>query len=278
MKPTWQTTDGSVKLYLGDCGDVLSALPTSSVDVVITSPPYNLGTTTGGGVQLGHYTDGVGYRGGGSRWQRAAREGGISNGYDETGDDMPHAEYVAWQQAIVAECWDLIAADGAIYYNHKPRVLGGVLVPPTDYLPERATVRQIVIWARAGGFNYSEAFYVPTHEWIIVCAKRDFRLKSKGASGVGDVWRIPQERDDEHPASFPLALPSRVIETTDRKIYADPFMGAGTTGVAAVRAGKKFLGIEKSPKYFDTAVKRIEAELNRAPLFDAPPAIQSGLF
>ena len=50
-------------------------------------------------------------------------------------------------------------------------------------------------------------------------------------------------------------------------------MGSGTTGVACVRTGRKFIGIEKEPKYFDIAVKRIEAELTRAPLFDESPAI-----
>jgi len=49
MRPTWQTEDGGVRLYLGDCGEVLPTIESNSVDLVITSPPYNLGTTTGGG-------------------------------------------------------------------------------------------------------------------------------------------------------------------------------------------------------------------------------------
>jgi DNA modification methylase len=58
----------------------------------------------------------------------------------------------------------------------------------------------------------------------------------------------------------------------------DPFMGSGTTGVACVRTGRKFIGIEKEPKYFDIAVKRIEAELSRMPLFeDAPAVVQKEL-
>ena len=51
-------------------------------------------------------------------------------------------------------------------------------------------------------------------------------------------------------------------------------MGSGTTGVACVRTGRRFIGIEKEPKYFEIAVRRIEAELNRAPLFEPAPVIQ----
>jgi len=58
------------------------------------------------------------------------------------------------------------------------------------------------------------------------------------------------------------------------RTIADPFMGSGTTGVACVRTGRRFIGIEKEPKYFEIAVRRIEAELNRAPLWEEKPKIQ----
>lgn len=277
MDATWKTSDGSCKLYLGDCLDVLPMLAEGSVDAVVTSPPYNLGTTTGGGFpSLGHYDAAGGYsgRGGGGKWKAAARNGGIANGYGSHDDAMPHAEYVAWQQNVVEALWALIPDDGAIFYNHKQRVLGGSVVTPLDYLPQCVTIRQVIIWTRAGGINFSPAFYLPTHEWIVLIAKQGFRLKSKGASGVGDVWYVPQEANTDHPAPFPLEIPLRCIETTAKQTYADPFMGSGTTGVACVRTGRRFIGIEKEPRYFDIAVKRIEAELNRQPLWEPPPVIQ----
>ena len=54
----------------------------------------------------------------------------------------------------------------------------------------------------------------------------------------------------------------------DAETILDPFMGSGTTGVACVRTDRRFIGIEKEPKYFAIAVKRIEAELNRFPLIE----------
>ena len=261
--PDYDSGDGRVRLWLGDCLEILPTLEAGSVDAVITSPPYNLGNTSGGGFPpLGHYApdSAMSHRGGGGKWRRASMNGGISHGYGAHRDDMPHDEYVAWQQSALTHCWWLLSASGAIFYNHKPRVLSGRLVTPLEYNPQ-LPLRQIIIWARAGGINFSPAFYLPTHECVVLLAKDSFRLKSKGASGVGDVWYIPQETGTEHPAPFPLELPLRILETIDAQEILDPFMGSGSTGVAAIRLGRRFLGIELDERHFATAVRRIERAL-----------------
>jgi site-specific DNA-methyltransferase (adenine-specific) len=237
---------GPCRLILGDCLEVLPLLAKCSVDLVITSPPYNLGNTTGGGFPLGHYSSagGITKRSGCGKWSG----GDLVNGYGAHDDNMPHHEYVEWQRTVLTECWRLIRNNGAIFYNHKPRVLGGILVTPFDYLPADVAVRQIVIWQRAGGINFSPAFYLPTHEWVMVIAPRDFRLKSKGASGVGDVWYIPQESNTEHPAPFPLDLPLKILETVNGLTVLDPFMGSGTVAVACIQEERKFVGCELEPR------------------------------
>jgi len=88
-------------------------------------------------------------------------------------------------------------------------------------------------------------------------AHAEWRLRDKAASGVGDVWYVPQKSGTDHPAPFPLALPRRAIETTSGEIVLDPFMGSGTTGVAAVQAGRRFIGIEINPTFFEYACQRI---------------------
>lgn len=263
--------DGRVTLFLGDCRDVLPMLP--AVDAVITSPPYNLGNVTLGGERLGHYRSGdMSARGGHGKWKRADDSDGIAHGYGSHNDAMPHAEYVAWQREIVRGCWDRLTDKGAIFYNHKPRILDGVLVTPLAYLPD-LPVRQVVIWARSGGVNYSTVYYCPTHEWITVLAKPDFRLRDKAASGVGDVWRIHQESNTEHPAPFPLALPMQILQTTAVETVLDPFMGSGTTGVAAARLGRRFIGIELEPRFFEAACRRIEAATHQADMFHETAAM-----
>jgi site-specific DNA-methyltransferase (adenine-specific) len=180
-----------ITVYNADCREVLPTLPKH--DAVITSPPYNLGTTSGGGMpgkKMGHYSEGARglSRGGMGKWSG----GPLATGYGIHTDALPHAEYVAWQKEILTLCFAALTETGAIFYNHKPRVLDGVLVTPFAYIPDALAVRQVVIWARAGGINFSPAFYVPTHEWVVIIAKTDFRLRDKAASGLGDVWSIPQ--------------------------------------------------------------------------------------
>jgi modification methylase len=280
VSPRIEQLSESVTLYLGDCREILPTL--GKVEAVVTSPPYNLGNTAVGsggmpGKKLGHYADGARgkARGGMGKWSG----GPLAFGYGVHDDAMPHDVYVSWQKEVISLCWSRLTDRGAIFYNHKPRVMNGRLITPFSYLPD-LPVRQVIIWARAGGINFSPAFYCPTHEWIVVLAKDDFRLRDKSASGVGDVWYIPQESTDDHPAPFPLQLPTNIIETIPSERILDPFMGSGTTGVACVKLGRKFVGIEIEPKYFDIACRRISDELKRPQLFphQAPkPAKQEAL-
>jgi modification methylase len=214
------------------------------------------------GKKLGHYNaaGGIRARGGMDKWSGGA----LANGYDESADTMPHAEYVAWQYAILRACWSALADNGAIFYNHKPRILDGVLVEPRDYVPPELPLRQRVIWARAGGTNFSTVFYLPTYEEILIIAKPDFRLKSKGASGAGDVWSVPQVSATWHPAPFPLILAERVMETVRPALVCDPFIGSGTTAKAARRYGIDWMGCEKSAAYAARALREIEATQPRA--------------
>ena len=101
-------------------------------------------------------------------------------------------------------------------------------------------------------------------------------LFGKGSSaGLPDVIRAPIKADrlygGGHPCPKPLYWAQGQIERFPKAdIVSDPFAGSGTVGVAAVRLGRQFWGIEIDPEYFDIAKKRIQAELNRFPLFEKP--------
>lgn len=242
--------EDGITIYHGDCADVLPAL--SGIDLIVTSPPYNLGASPW--PHLGNWKPGDS-PGGKSKWRNGSDgSGGVT--YETHDDTLPWPEYVGWQRYILRLCWNSLAASGAIFYNHKPRVIGGRLWTPFELNPD-LPLRQIVIWARAGGLNYNPTAYVPTHEWVMIFAKEPWRLRSKSASGLGDVWRIPQERNPDHPAPFPLRLPATAIETTGPCVVLDPFMGIGTTLRAAKHAGVRAIGIEKSERYCEIAVQRL---------------------
>lgn len=247
-------TIGRATLYLGRCEEILPTLADGLCEIAFTSPPYNLGEgmEDKGGLRVGH---------GGSKW--GSRK--LRDGYGVHDDAMPYPEYVAWQRTVTAELFRVVS--GAIYYNHKPRVVKRLLRSPLELIA--APVRQVIIWDRGSGFNCMAGAYMPTCEWIVLAAKPDWSLRDKSASAVGDVWRIPATADPEHPASFPEALPARAIETSGATSLIDPFMGVGTAGVAAALAGIPFVGIELNPAYFDIACRRIEDAQRQGHLFEA---------
>lgn len=243
-------SDGQSVIFHGDALDLLPRL-SLSVDLVFTSPRYNLGTNPGG--QFGHWKDGQN-SGGNTKWKGTAGGGGID--YDDGHDDDPPAVYQAWQQMALALLWESLSDTGAIFYNHRPRVQRDGLWSPLSLNPG-LPVRQVIVWDRGSGLNYTPTGYVPMHEWIIVLAKQGWRLKSKAASGAGDVWRIPFETGNPHPAPFPVELPARAIDTTGAASVLDPFMGSGSTLVAASDAGVPSIGIDKSERYCEMAAKRL---------------------
>lgn len=248
--PTPYYEDELVTLYHGDALEVLPLI--SGVDLIVTSPPYNLGASPW--PALGHWKPGDS-PGGKSKWRNGSDAGGGVQ-YDDHEDAVPWPEYVYDQHLVWRAMWSTLSDAGAIFWNHKTRVIGGRLWKPDELIPADLPVRQEVIWARAGGMNYNPTAYVPTHERIFIVAKEPWRLKSKGASGLGDVWRMPQ-RPSEHPAPFPLDLPARAIETTGPGLVLDPYAGSGTTLVAAKAAGVRCIGIEHSEAYCAMAAARL---------------------
>jgi modification methylase len=179
---------------------------------------------------------------------------------------MPWTQYVTWQQSTLDACWHTLTDTGAIFYNHKPRVIGERVWLPTELNPG-LPLRQIVIWARTGGINHTLTAYTPTHEWLLVLAKPAWRLKTQAASAIGDVWHIPQQANPDHPAPFPLALPLKALESVPAGVVLDPFMGVGTTGLACIRLGRPFIGIEIEKRFYDKACRAIEESYKQLDLY-----------
>jgi len=237
------------------CANAVSAMkkiPDGSVSLIVTSPPYNLKNSTGNGMKDGR----------GGKWANAA----LQKGYSHHSDCMPHNEYVSWQRECLTEMMRLLPEDGAIFYNHKWRVQGGLLQDRQDIVTG-FPVRQIIIWRRKGGFNFNPGYFVPTYEVIYLIAKPKFKLLPK-ASGKGDVWEFTQEMDNEHPAAFPVPLIDRIISSTDARVVLDPFMGSGTTAISALNFNRNYIGIDISPEYCKMARNRIKEYKAQSKIFE----------
>lgn len=232
----------NITLHVGDALAVLATLPAGSVDLVFTSPPYNAAFGPAAG---GFY-----------RQSRGGRHRKLRAGYGEHDDAMPHDEYVAWQQAVLRECWRVIAPAGAIFYNHRPRIVHKQLWFPLELNPG-LPLRQVLIWDRGEGVGLGEGHFCPMYEWIMVFAGDAFRLTDRSASARGDVWRVRGVHDSDHPAPFPVGLPERALLATGAATVLDPFCGTGTTLRAALNLGRRAIGVELSERYCRLCVDRL---------------------
>jgi site-specific DNA-methyltransferase (adenine-specific) len=164
------------RFICGDASTVMQTLPEQSIDLIVTSPPYNLRNSTGNGMKNNS----------GGKWKNAR----LCRGYTNHDDCMPRDIYVAWQRECLSQMMRLIKDDGAIFYNHKWRVQGGLLQDTRDII-QGFPVRQIIIWHRKGGINFNKGYFLPTYEVIYLIAKPRFVLAPQ-ANGYGDVWEITQ--------------------------------------------------------------------------------------
>lgn len=247
-------------IVCADALDFLRTLPDASVGAFVTSPPYNLSNTEKGW-------------GGGNAWKSAA----IKNGYQSFDDNMTDDEYVCWQRECMTEMVRALSNDGVIFYNHKWRIQGGFIQRLADDITRGFPVRQIIIWDRGSGFNFNPRFFCPTYEVLYMICKPDFNIVG-GNQTLGDVWNILPEQNNPHPAPFPVELAERCIRSTTAKLICDPFMGSGTTAIAARNLGRDFIGCDKSAAYVAIAEDRLrlpfaprsatrEADLSDLPMF-----------
>jgi len=228
------------KFHCGDTIEFMKKLPRESISIIVTSPPYNLKNSTGNGMKDGR----------GGKWSNAK----LINGYSNYNDNMPHDQYVKWQRNCLTEMMNILTEDGVIFYNHKWRVQNGLLQDRHDIV-EGFPVRQIIIWKRSGGINFNRGYFLPTYEVIYMIAKPKFIL-TKGANKMTDVWEFPQEMNNKHPAPFPIELAKRCISASPSGIVFDPFMGSGTSAIAAKILNRDWLGVDKSQDYCDMALNR----------------------
>jgi site-specific DNA-methyltransferase (adenine-specific) len=244
MTPYYE--DDAVTIYHGDCREILPELADNLVDLVITSPPYNMGLTPGGNGRgmYGHTT---------SKGKR------FHDGYENTADNTEPDEYDALHRELLVEMWRV--ARFGVFWNHRPRIIHGVHTEPLGGnfgIP----LRQRIILDRGTGIDVGLRHFCTRGEYLYLFAKPEFQLVDHAASGMGDVWRVGIETAvPDHPAPFTLAVPTRCMNATGAGVVLDPFMGSGTTLRAAKDLGRHAIGIEISERYCEIAVNRLAQEV-----------------
>jgi len=219
----------------GDNLDVMRQWPNDSVDLVVTSPPYNNWRNRRTQKRKEEY------------WNRTNIHYGVCD------DKMGDKEYAERQVRILNECVRVLKPTGTIVYNHKDAIFNGVATSPLEWILKSDCVyRQRVTWDRGGMQAFNPVRFYRTEEDIYILGKEAKGFKwNKDAAKYLSIWRISPSSKKDHPASFPYAIPARCIEafTAEGDVVLDPFAGSGTTLKAAKELNRRFIGIEINPEY-----------------------------
>jgi site-specific DNA-methyltransferase (adenine-specific) len=262
----------SATLYLNDCIAGLDGLKEKSIDVVVTSPPYNIGV-----------------------------------GYNSYSDSMPRDSYLAWLEHVGVAVKRALADDGSFFLNIGNRPTDQWVAWDVAAVMRRHFVLQNVIaWVKsiaiqkedagdypgmAGDIAVGHFKPVPGRRFLNDCYEYIFHFTKAGdaqldklAVGIpyqdktnigrwkgakqdrrdrGNTWFIPyrtiqSRKDRPHPATFPVKLPEMCIKLHGHaRLVADPFTGIGSTALAAKKLGVSFVGFEIDRQYLDEAIARL---------------------
>lgn len=251
---TWTAMDGAVVLVNDDWRDERHGLVTiRDVAAIITDPPY-------GDATHGHHVSSVVLRNKGAVGSHLDMSAANGLGFD--GLDLDVMKSIAGTFVATAQRWVVFTCEWRFVH-----ALPGLV--------------RMGIWRKADGAPQFTGDRPGTGWEAVAILHRDGKKRWNGG-GRHAVWDVPKGSKPEHPTQKPLPLyESFVALFSDRgEVVADPYMGSGTTGVAAVRLGRRFVGWERDPKHFRTAQRRIAeaVESRTRGLFDAAEYRDQSLF
>lgn len=255
--PSEFALENSVTLYHGDCLDFLRAIPDESIQLVVTSPPYNIGKE-----------------------------------YEEVLDIEVYKDQ---QRQIIEECVRVLKPEGSICWEVGNYVDNGEIIPLDILLYDcfkdnGLKLRNRIVWQFGHGLHCKNRFsgryetinwFTKSDDYVFNLdpvrvpqkypGKRHYKGPNRGklsgnpkGKNPSDVWNIPNVKSNhvektDHPCQFPVALVQRLVlsMTNQGDLVFDPFMGVGTTAVAAIINGRRAAGAEIVRSYYDIAVERI---------------------
>ena len=223
-----------IDLRLGDCRQVLSTIPSESVDVIVTDPPYRLTSRGGSGTMSGYWA------------KDKAMRGGV---FDH--NDIDIEEYIAEFYRVLKDGTHCYIMCNQLNLPHFLQVI-------TD---SQFSYIKCLIWDKCN--KICGRYYMNSFEYIIML--RRGKARDINNCGYSDILKVPNKKTrtaegtNIHDSEKPVNLMRILIEnsTNDGDIVLDPFMGSGSTGVGAVLSGRDFIGIEVDPSFFGIAQNRI---------------------
>lgn len=235
------------QVIAGDCIEVMRGWPAESVDLIVTSPPYNL-----------------------------------SKNYEIYDDDKEDSAYFSFLNEAWRTCYDVLKPDGRIAVNCADKNKGSIRQPThvfvtTQLMENGFKYRDTVVWdkknvhtrtAWGSWKSPSNPYLIAPFEFILIFSKNSFKKNGNGTDLTNKefidwslaLWEFqPENKIKKHPAAFPVELPHRLIKFYSfiGDIVVDPFVGSGTTCVAAKMLRRRFIGIDLNPTYCEMARRRL---------------------
>jgi len=253
-KPNLVFNKENIKLYHNDFIKADLSEYKGKVNLLITSPPYNL-----------------------------------SIEYGKHDDSLSYEDYLEFTEKWLRKAYELMADDGRICINIPlDKNKNGLKPIYADFVEIAKKVgfkyQSTIVWneqnisrrtAWGSWLSASAPYVIAPVEMILVMYKKQWKRLNKGESTIkrdefiewtNGVWSFPGESKKRigHPAPFPLELPRRCIKLFSYKndLIFDPFVGSGTTLISAYQEGRKAIGVEIDHNYIDTSIKRLEKELS----------------
>lgn len=229
IKPYY--SEGNITIYHGDCLDILMDAPPSFVfDAVIGDPPYCSG----------------------GRNQQQARQTFEKSGRSEwfLTDQMGSDSYTWWMRMIAGWLFMRASVGAHLYLFTDWRQYSNLT---TAVETKGWTLRNCIVWDKAEG-GAMGSFWRNNHEWIPVFSKGPPTPLPDGS--FFNTWRGVKPHSDEHPTVKPLGLMTKLVRASSGTVI-DPWMGEGTTLVAAKQLGRPAIGIELIERYCELAANRL---------------------
>jgi len=240
------------KIICGDCLKILPFIPDNTIDLIVTSPPYNLG------IDYGIYKD-----------------------------DLEWDKYYNWCKLWLAEIFRILKEDGRFCLNHYLSIgqTGNRQSPlmnlNTLALEVGLKHHALAIWTNSeitkltawGSWLSASAPHVNLpYEGILILYKHFWKKQYDGISTIGrkefmescsGIWDIQPSIHQPTPSNFPIQLAARCIKmfSFEKDIVGDPFVGSGTTAIASKNLRRKYFGIEINPDYCRIANQRLAQEM-----------------
>ncbi len=250
-------------IIYNESSETMHQINNESIDMIVTSPPYNINISYGNKVSKGKIiqSKGVKYK-----------------------DNLQEDNYRLMLEKVFSECKRVLKKDGSIFINIKNRYNDGTILSPfwiQDYFKDMF-LKNIIIWNFDWGGSTNKRF-APRYEYVFWFTKdkekykfnldsikipalnyRPDRYKSQ-LKNPSDVWKISMvsgnfEERTEHPAQYPERLIERIIgcSTFKNDIVLDPFMGSGTTAAVAKKMSRNYIGYEIVPEYIKISEDRLK--------------------